>query len=126
MNSKGLYRSKFRKRKRKSLSCVYVLLKTLKNWALSSLSRATTANECTNKRDAHTKLLSCLSKPFEVCRSDCRRRRPARCLSSLKNPDTETVLCGNRFPAERSQIRIEICVFENVWICVRDMVYVFC
>ena len=85
---------------------------------LSSRSRATTAKKCTKKRDAHAKLLFCLSKPFEVSRSRCRRRRPARCLSSLKNPDTETVLFGNRFPAERSQIRIEICIFKNAWICV--------
>ena len=39
-------------------------------------------------------------------------------LSSLKNPDTETVLFGNRFPGERAQIGIKICVFENAWICV--------
>ena len=39
-NSKGLHRSKFRKRKRKSLSCVYVLHKTSRNWVLSSRSRA--------------------------------------------------------------------------------------
>ena len=71
-----------------------------------------------NKRDAHVKLLFCLSKPFAVCRSRCRRRRPARCLSSLKNPETETELFGNHFPAERSQIRIEICVFKNARICV--------
>ena len=85
---------------------------------LSSRSRATTAKECTNKRDAHAKLLFCLSKPFEVSRSRCRRRRPARCLSSLKNPDTETVLFGNRFPGERSQIGIKICVLKNAWTCV--------
>ena len=60
-----------------------------------------------NKRDAHAKLLFYLSKPFAVCRSRCRRRRPARCLSSLKNPDTETVLFGNCFPGERSQSGIE-------------------
>ena len=83
---------------------------------LSSRSRATTAKECTNKRDAHAKLLFCLSKPFEVSRSRCRRHRPAR--SSLKNPDTETVLFGNRFPGERSQIRIKICFFKKARICV--------
>ena len=62
---------------------------------------------------------------FEVSCSRCRRHRPARCLSSLKNPDTETVLFGNRFPGERSQIRIKICVFKNVWIRVRDMASAF-
>ena len=43
--------SKFRKRKRKSLSCVHVLDKT-SNKALSRCSRAATAKKCTKKRDA--------------------------------------------------------------------------
>ena len=94
----------------KENSCLVftVLHKTSRNYVLSSRSRATTAKECTNKRDAHAKLLFCLSKPFEVSRSRCRCCRPARCLSSLKNPNTETVLFGNRFPGERSQIGIKI------------------
>ena len=48
----------------KENSCLVftVLHKTSRNYVLSSRSRATTAKECTNKRDAHAKLLFCLSK----------------------------------------------------------------
>ena len=39
------------------------------------------ANKCTKKRDAHAKLLFCLSNLLLFCRSCCCRRR--FCLSSL-------------------------------------------
>ena len=65
---------KFKKRKRKLLSCVPVLNKTW-NYALSRRSRATTAKKCTKKRDARAELLFSLSKPFSFCRSRCRHRR---------------------------------------------------
>ena len=45
--------SMFRKRKRKSLYCVFALHKR----ALSCRSRAVTAKKCTKKRDACAKLL---------------------------------------------------------------------
>ena len=72
--------SKFRKRKRKWLSCVPVLDKTC-IYALSRRSRAMTAKKCT-KKVMHVQ--SCCSADLNLllfCRSRCRRRR--RCLSSL-------------------------------------------
>ena len=54
---------KYRKRKRKSLSCVHLLHKTW-NKALSRRSRAVTAKKCTITRDARAKLLFCLFKPI--------------------------------------------------------------
>ena len=53
---------KFRKRKRRLLSCGPVLDKTL-NKAFSRRSRALTAKRCTKKCDACAKSLFCQSKP---------------------------------------------------------------
>ena len=55
--------SKFKKRKRKSLSCVHVLDKTW-NEALSRCSRAATAKKCSKKGDERAKLLFFQSKPI--------------------------------------------------------------
>ena len=59
LNSKGL---SAKLRKRKTLSCVYVLYKTW-NYSISRPSLTATAEKCTKKRDARTKLLFCRSKP---------------------------------------------------------------
>ena len=61
LNSKTA--SKFRKRKRKSLSCDHVLDKAW-NLALSRCSPAATAKKCTKKRDACAKLLFCQTNPI--------------------------------------------------------------
>ena len=55
--------SNFRKRKRKSLSCVHVLDKAW-NKAFSRCTRAATAKKWTEKSDARAKLLFCQSKPI--------------------------------------------------------------
>ena len=55
--------SNFRKRKRKSLSCVHVLDKAW-NKSFSRCTRAATAKKWTEKRDARAKLLFCQSKPI--------------------------------------------------------------
>ena len=73
--------SKFRKRKRKLLSCVSVRDKTW-NWALSRRSRATTAKKCKKKAWCTCKVVVFANlNLFFFCRSRCCRRR--RCLSSL-------------------------------------------
>ena len=63
LNSKDCFQSKFRKRKRKPLSCVHVLHKT---WIETYLrhSCAVTAKKCTNNLDARAELLFCQSKPI--------------------------------------------------------------
>ena len=72
--------SKFRKRKRKSLSCVHVLDKTW-NKVLFRYSRAATAKKCTkNLMQLHNCCLANLNLLL-FCRSRCLRR--CRCLSYL-------------------------------------------
>ena len=66
--------SKFRKRKRKSLSCVHVLDKTW-NWAFSRRSRAVRAKKCTKKHDARAELLFANLNLLLFYRSRWRRRR---------------------------------------------------
>ena len=67
--------SKFRKRERKSSSCVHVLHKTW-HQVFSRRSRAVTAKKCTKKPDARAELLFCQEwKPIDFCRSHWRRRR---------------------------------------------------
>ena len=74
--------SKFRKRKRKSLSCVHVLDKTW-NKVLFRYSRAATAKKCTkNLMQLHNCCLANLNLLL-FCRSRCLRR--CRCLSYLIN-----------------------------------------
>ena len=83
----------FRKRKRKSLSCVHVLQKT---WNLAFLHRcrAVTAKKCTKKRDARAKLLFFQTTETYYFFSHSRWRRRRRCLSSLL-PD-KTWACEQR------------------------------
>ena len=74
LNSKRLYRSSGKK-KRKSSSCVHVLHKTW-HQVFSRRSRAVTAKKCTKKPDARAELLFCQEwKPIDFCRSHWRRRR---------------------------------------------------
>ena len=75
---------KFRKRKRKLLSCVPV-----RNVKLGTISRATTAKKCTKKRDARAKLLFCQSKPitflpFSLPSSSSLLKFPIKVLNTLK------------------------------------------
>ena len=57
---------KFRKRKKNSSSCVYVLHKT-PHREISCPSRAVTAKKCTKKCDARAELLFWLLSPLFVC-----------------------------------------------------------
>ena len=70
---------KYRKRKRKSSSCVHLLHKTW-NWALSRRSRAVTAKECTITSDASASCCFAYLNLMLFWRSG--RSRLRRCLSS--------------------------------------------
>ena len=87
--------SKFRKRKRKLLSCVPVLDKTwIRHFHTSSL--ATTAKKCTKKRDARASYYFANLNLLLFCRSRCRRRH--RCLTSLKRREIEEREVSGKLP----------------------------
>ena len=65
---------KFRKRKKNSSSCVYVIHKTC-HQEMSRPSRAVKANKCTKKCNARAELLFWLQNLLLFRRFRCRRRR---------------------------------------------------
>ena len=73
LNSKGLYLSSEQEKLIRCLVFTSFIKRDKKEF--SRRSRAVTANKCTKKRDARTKLLFCFINLLLFCRSLCRRRR---------------------------------------------------
>ena len=72
---------------KRSLSCVHVRHKNVKEISRCSRSTWGTAKKSTKKRDARAKLLLCLSKPLLVLLpSRCRRRSCRLSLLHLSSP----------------------------------------